>query len=1192
MKRTGILIFLSLIFLFKSFTQEYYELEEMFLDADSWFFYEDYEEALPLFLRILDADSLNYNVMYKIGFCYLHIPGQKAKSIPYLEKAINKTTFNYRNNTYTEKLAPVDALFYLGNAYLVSNKINESIDAYTGFQNAITRTKKIANKDIYDTEYLTRQFDACRNAIQFQNHPIDFIARNAGNKVNTRFNEYNAVISGDGSTLVFTASLQFYDAIFYSKKDNKGLWSYPMNLMGQLGIDDNSTTTGLSFDGTELYIYRDDDFDGNIYVSYLKNGFWTKIQKLGENINTKYWESHASISADNKKLYFTSNRESGSGDLDIYVSERLIDSTWGVAKNLGDKINTNWNENTPFLTPDGKRLFFSSEGHKGMGGYDIFYSEIINEEWTEPVNIGYPINTTDDDIFFVPFEDGSFAYCSQFSKQGFGGQDIYQFHLFNIPNYGKILVEGILQMDNKVDRNIKNFSINIINQENQDTITVLNPDKDGLDYQYRTPLGINHLVYESELDNSESQYFISTTYDISEKFISTIEPKETLALVDSTPSILLDTNLLQTDQENVRIKLVLKKGNKLFVETYYNDQLINSEEFNIKKDDFTYEYKPLIGESKIKFKLVDKHNNVKTEEVTVSYLPKDIHAELSIAEKIISLGENGDKNVKIKLSVERGSKLFVETYVDNKLINKEEFNVRKESFTYEFEPKSEKSTLNFKLVDRHNNVKNEEVVISHTPINKDFAEVLSGINNFKNEGFQELMNSPEIKSASTVEDLINQIYAKAASLGLSKEQAQALIIALAINSSDNTSEFISTLLTLSTGDLKQVLDSANTNKNNFENNLAVIQYLEINSENKNYNSSDIIKLLEDYLRNSEISVSTLLANLENILIMDIAGILTNIDATAIDIVSLDDFKNYLINTNKYSEEELKHLFAFMDGLLVANKASVEVEKSNDLLNKNFTEVLSEIRNFNSEGFIDLMNSSEIKSASTVEDLINQVYAKAASLGLSKEQAQALIIALAINSSDNTSEFISTLLTLSTGDLKQVLDSAITFKDNFENNLAVIKYLEINSENKNYNSSDIIKLLEDYLRNSEISVSTLLANLENILKMDIAGILTNIDATAIDIVSLDDFKNYLINTNKYSEEELKHLFAFIEGLLITTKASEEVITIDTKSPTATKDTKKDHNLPMILFISIAGILLGLIIIYVYRRQNKGNKKSTK
>ena len=928
MKKIIILAIFSFAFISNLNSQEYYEREEMFLDADSWFFYEDYEEALPLFLRVLESDSANYNVMFKIGFCYLHIPGQKAKSIPYLENTIYKTTFNYKKNTYTEKSAPIDALFYLGNAYLVNNQINEAIDAYSGFQNAITRSQKTADKDIYDTDYIVKQFDACRNAIQFQYDPISFIARNVGNKINSRFNEFNAVVSGDGSSMVFTAALQFYDAIFYSKKDSGGQWSYPMNLMGQLGIDDKSATTGLSYDGTELYIYRDDDFDGNIYVSHLKDGIWSKVRKLGDNINTKYWESHASISPDNQKLYFVSNREEGYGDLDIYVSERLTDTTWGEPFNLGSTINSRWNENTPFLTPDGKRLFFSSEGHSGMGGYDIFYSEIdIDGNWTEPVNIGFPINTTDDDVFFVPFENGNFAYCSQFSQQGYGGQDIYHFQLFNIPEYNNVLVEGLLKMDNEEDRNKKDFSINIVDISNNDTLVVLKPDEGDIDYQYQTPLGVNHLVFESTFDDNETQFFISTAYDIKEAFLSPIiAESDQLALAeDSMPQIILDTNMIRTDNEIIKIKLSLQKGNKLIVNTFYKDQLINSEEFDIKKDDFIYEYKTLIGESKIKFKLIDKHNNVKTEEVTVAYLPKDTEAELKIENKLISLGANGEKIVKIKLSVERGSKLFIETFVDNQLINTESFKIKKESFEYEFEPKGEKSRLNFRLVDKHNNIKNEEVIISHTPINEEFAKVLTDINNFDSRGFNKVLSSSEVKSASSVENFINQFYEKALALGLSKKQAQALIIALAINSTDDTPKFISDLLSLSEGDLKQVLESVNANKNSYENNLAVVQHLEQESKNNNYDNLDIIKLLERYLQNSGISVETLLANMENILNTDITNVLTNIDVSAIDIVTLEDFKKYLSDSDKYSEEELQQLFALMEGMLIASNASEELE---------------------------------------------------------------------------------------------------------------------------------------------------------------------------------------------------------------------------------------------------------------------------
>ena len=932
MKKFIILIVSFFIVIFNSFSQAEYELEEMFLDADSWFFYEDYQEALPLFLKVLDADSLNYNVMYKIGFCYLHIPGQKHKAIPYLENAIKRTTFSYRNNIYSEKSAPIDALFYLGNAYLVNNQIDEAIDAYTGFQNKITRTKKVANKDIYDLQYLNRQFDACRNALQFKYDPINFIAENIGSPINTRFNEFNAIVSGDGNSLVFTASLQFYDAIFYSKKQN-GAWSYPMNIMGQLGVDDKSATTGISFDGSELYIYRDDDFDGNIYVSFLQeDGMWSKVKKLGDNINTKYWESHASPSPDNQKLYFVSNREDmGFGDLDIYFADRINDTTWNDPVNLGEVINTQWNENTPFLTPDGKRLFFSSEGHTGMGGYDIFYSTLINGEWSEPVNIGYPINTTDDDIFFAPAKDGTFAYCSQFSKQGYGGQDIYEFQLFHLPEYDNLRIEGVLTMDNKEDRNRENFSINIINKKTLDTIAVLNPDTDNENYQYRTPLGKNHLVYESLMDEeSGNQYFISKEYAIREEFLAE-KVNEQVEAKDTLPEILLENDhyFAETDKENVKIKLSLQKGGKLIVNTFYKDKLINTEEFDINKEDFIYEYKPLVGESKIRFKLIDKHNNVKSEEVSVSYIPKDLTAELSIEEQEITLLENGSKNVKIKLSVEKGSKLFVETYIDNQLINTEEFKVRKEEFIYEFEPKGDKTKLNFKLVDKHNNITNEEVIISHTPINQEFANVVNEINSFESKKLQDLFKSDDFNSVSSAASLIDLLYEKASAAGLSKQQIQALIIALAI-SPDNVSagEFINKLINLSEGDLNLVLKSMKESEKDYESKLQVIDYLAQNIGSNNYTYTEIIELLEKYITTSGQSTQDLLAKINTILEIDIAATLKNL-TNADKLVTLEDFRNYLANNKYYSEEELALIYALIDGLTISSNAAKEQLSTND-----------------------------------------------------------------------------------------------------------------------------------------------------------------------------------------------------------------------------------------------------------------------
>jgi len=917
-------------------SQETYQLEEMFLDADSWFYFEDYPEALPLFLKLYESDSLNYNVIYKIGFCYLHIDGQKEKSIPYLRKATDRTTDTYRENTYLEKRAPIDAFFYLGNAYLINNQIEQAIDSYMGFQKIVSQSKKLAEKDIYDEDYLDRQLDACKGAIELKNNPVEFIAENLGTPVNTKFNDYNPVISGDGNVLIFTTKLKFYDAIFYSKKEN-GEWSYPINIMSQLGVDNKTATSSLSYDGQTLLLYRVDNFDGNLYVSYLKNGEWTKIVSVGENINTKYWESNGSFSKDGKKLYFASNRLGGFGDLDIYVSDLQANGTWGLPKNMGSTINTRWNENSPFVTENDNYLFFSSEGHKGMGGYDIFYATKTGNDWSNPVNLGYPLNTTDDNIFFYPIMNGEYAYYAKFSGHGYGGQDIYQVFLTNISKNSPLKVEAILSLNNEVQKKQKDFKINILNTSTSDTIAIITPEKDLDENQFRTPLGEDHLFYESVRDESGKQYLISLDYKTISVFLSPTTPRKEIALVESKTDTLPDINLdkdaysTNTDAENVKIKLSLQKGNKLFVSTFYNENLINSEEFDInKKDEFIYEYKPREGESKIRFKLIDDKNNIKTQEVTVSYIPQDNDAIMRVAGKVINLSD-GQKDVKIKLSVEKDSKLYVQTFVDGELINTETFDIEQENFTYQYEPTGNKSKINFKLVDKYNNIKNEEVIISHTPITKNLADLLKGITSFNTSGFEKLLASPAIQSAKTIEELISLIYAEGEKAGLKKNQIDALIIALAVNSGAPTNVFIKSLQGIADGNLKLTLDTVLLHQSDFSTNLSVIKYLSSKADQNGYTNNDIVNLLKTYLSHSKIDPKNAIALLNKIIETDIPSILSNLDAGAINIVTIQDFYNHFEKRNIYTPKETELIYALIEGIyLTAEKVPVIKQETKEI----------------------------------------------------------------------------------------------------------------------------------------------------------------------------------------------------------------------------------------------------------------------
>ncbi len=418
----------------KGFAQTQQDVNNLFKDANAYFYFEDYEEAVALYLEVYEQFPDNQNLDYRIGYCYLNIPGQKHNAIPYLERAIENTTYRYKDNSIKETKAPVEAHFYLGNAYLIANRFDKATSAYNTFRSIMK------NDQNYDLRYLAHQQDAVGRAKTFRNYPINFIRTNLGDIINSKLPNFNPTISGDGKTLAFTRKEKFYQSINISKNIN-GQWSRPVNITLDLVVDGICSTLSLNHNGTELYLFKDDSHDGNIYVTNFVNGAWTPMQKLNEHINTESYETHASLSPDGKTLYFTSNRPGGYGDLDIYISHKDEKTgQWGPAQNLGEKINSPFNENSPFVANDGKTLFFTSDGHNTMGGHDVFFSQLQEDgSWSTPINLGYPINTTDDESFYQPLGSGEKGLMSIFDPNGFGTTDIVQLELF-LPRYQRGIV--------------------------------------------------------------------------------------------------------------------------------------------------------------------------------------------------------------------------------------------------------------------------------------------------------------------------------------------------------------------------------------------------------------------------------------------------------------------------------------------------------------------------------------------------------------------------------------------------------------------------------------------------------------------------------------------------------------------------------------------------------------------------------
>jgi hypothetical protein len=393
---------------------------------------------------------------------YMQIPGQEFKAIPYLEKAITKTSIKYKKRSFKEKNAPHHAYFRLGNAYRINNELDKALDIYEVFVNS---------KDYegnYNLNIVESEIAACNRAKIIQDNPVNVKFTRLESPLNSTSDNTNAVISGDGNTMIFITGLKFYDAIHRSTRID-GQWTSPEVLNPQVVSDGDLYPTSLSHDGKELYMVKRTEDNYDIYVSTLEENLWSKAIPLGPNVNTRAHETHASISADGNSLYFTSARRGGIGNLDIYRSERQSNGSWGEGVNLGPVINTAEDEDTPFLTEDGTRLMFSSKGHFNMSGYDIFYSDMeTNGQWKDPVNLGYPINTMGDDIFFHPIGNGNQGYLSKVDRDGPLTFDIY---LVEVMDKKVVRSESDLPIFNR------DFMIKLIRPEAGDTL-ILNYNKE------------------------------------------------------------------------------------------------------------------------------------------------------------------------------------------------------------------------------------------------------------------------------------------------------------------------------------------------------------------------------------------------------------------------------------------------------------------------------------------------------------------------------------------------------------------------------------------------------------------------------------------------------------------------------------------------------------------------------------------
>jgi tetratricopeptide (TPR) repeat protein len=420
MSKRAVCLILATIFIIPMYAQDNKELQASFLEAEYFMMNEDYSDALTYYLQLYEKLPDNANLAYCIGVCYLNIPTKKNLSVDYLVNASKNMSAMHKEGSISQTAAPYDALFELGKAYRINFRFDKAKETFTKY------LATLLPDDHENIDFIKHEIEVCDMAKDIIAKPVSYSEENIGDLFNDEKDNFNPLISADGKSFAYMVSLKFYDAVMFSRLVN-GRWTAPVNITPELQSDGDFYISCLSADGKLLFLSKDDNENSDIYVSSFTGGRWTKTAKLNKNINTKYWESHGFLSEDGNQLVFSSDRPGGFGGLDLYVSHK-VNGDWGPAANMGPEINTQFNEDRPFLINNGKTLFFSSQGHENIGGYDLFRSEVQpNGLWSEPENLGYPINTPDDDIFFMPTDGGKAGYYSKFKDTGgFGKEDIYK----------------------------------------------------------------------------------------------------------------------------------------------------------------------------------------------------------------------------------------------------------------------------------------------------------------------------------------------------------------------------------------------------------------------------------------------------------------------------------------------------------------------------------------------------------------------------------------------------------------------------------------------------------------------------------------------------------------------------------------------------------------------------------------------
>ncbi len=538
-KRIPVFIFILLIIALNTYSQgkndskalRYHQKALQYYNASA------YTEALEETAKALKADD-NFIQSWLLSGDIHSLKGNRKDAVNSYKRAVS-----------------IDSAFFPPVYYILANLLFEQHEyaecieyykKYAAYPKIKEAEKAKLNKNLRISEF--RLFA--------KNNPVPFNPVNLGPNVNTEGYEFVNYITPDNQRLYLTRRMmkgerrdeQFY----YCNNINNGNWSPSIDIGAPINTEDDEGAMALSPDGQFLFFSGCNSVAGygscDLYMSKLSGDNWSEPVNLGPYVNTSYWESQPCFSSDGRTLYFVSNRPGGMGSSDIWITRLLDNGEWSIPVNAGEVINTPEAERGPFIHPDASTLYFSSNGHAGMGQGDIFYSTLVKGEWTEPVNLGYPINTEDDEVTMIVDSEGRYAYYSSAKENGFGLQDIYKFELPENTQPAKVsYMKGVVF--DSVSGTPLQAGIRLLNPFTGDTVISSISNRTDGSYLLVIPSGCNYALNVER----KGYLFYSAHFELKDEnnFIDPFVKNIPLKPVREGESIVLRNIFFETDSFNL-----------------------------------------------------------------------------------------------------------------------------------------------------------------------------------------------------------------------------------------------------------------------------------------------------------------------------------------------------------------------------------------------------------------------------------------------------------------------------------------------------------------------------------------------------------------------------------------------------------------------------------------------------------------